>query len=1444
MSGRLNDAVHELDADVSAADLADAVWLLGVVRPGTPDDRPQEVTARPERKSGVPDDGPSDARFDTGADADAVPEQTTPPSPDWEVTQELPGLSLTGPVAEWHLPRPDRLMEGPSRIPVRSPGAAALPGTLAMARALRPLRRRMPSHLAILLDEEETVRLATDGDLWVPVLRPAPDRWLDLAIVIDDSPSMVIWRRVTAELRDLMQRMGAFRDIRVWRCDTDLRGGDRLTLRPEAGSPDGAGRDVRELIDPRGRRAVLLVSDCVGRAWATGEMARALRIWGTGGPVAIVQTLPQRLWDMCAPSFVPARFSARRPGAPNAELEVRILDGHPPDGMAVPVLELEARWFARWAALVASTGSDGISGTAIFADGGPAENAPAENAPAEARPAPDGDSADELLEHFASFASTGAMRLAACLAGAPLNLPVMRLVQHAMLPGSRPSVLAEVFLSGLLLRRTRAFGPETHPDDVEYDFLPGVRDRLLLRLPRNDKLAVLAKVSDFVSARLGSPVDFRAFLTAEDSAAALLQSDPPFARVALHVLDDLGGRYREAAATLRRKTIAHAAEDTSEREMPESPVIRQDSPEKSALRTYTPTGDSMLTTAAAPPTDQALEAATEHIEVGTQPAIFENVPYRNPNFTGRVDLLRQLRTNLLRWSKQMALLPHALHGLGGVGKTQLAVEYAYRYASEYDLVWWAPAESPTAVRASLAQLAERMGLPGGDVSQKVANVLAALRTGKPHRRWLVVFDNADEPEQLKEYLPHPLGHVLITSRNPHWAEVAAQLEVDVFARDESIALLQRRGRGISVSEAERLAEKLGDLPLALDQAAAWQSETAMPVQDMVRLLDERMHQLLIEYPSASYPASVMATWELSFTALREQSPGAAQLLELCAFFGSEPISISLLWDGRLAELPPPAARVLRDDIALRRAIRDIHRYALAKVDPGRNRIEVHRLVQAVLRARMSDEQREAAQDAVHNILGLANPRDPDNPRNWERHAELQPHVTPSNVMDAKTEIGRRVALDQIRYRFIRGDYERSSHLGQFVVDRWRDTLGLDNELTLIAQRHLAIALRELGDRDSAARLNQETLERLRAVFGVDHEHTLATANSYGADLRLRGEFRQARKLDEENLERHRRIFRSDDPETLKMMNNVAVDLRLLGDVGQALELDSETQRLYESVLGGDHPLTFGSLANVARDHVDAGNYRQAHALLADALPRMRSRLGEGARETLIATRVFVMVQRRLGAFGQARELAEELYLGTRRTYREDNERMLAVTMTYANALLAVGERARARSLADEAWQRYRSTFGERHPFTLAAAVNVAVILRAGEEYAPARELGGPTLDTLRAELGDDHPYTLFAMINHSNDLHYANDPRQALKLSEEAYTRSKAVRGVEHPDTAACALNYSLDLEAAGDRAQGQTVFDEAVAQLRRALGDGHPTVKAAGERRRRMEADIETWAT
>ncbi|MGH3422621.1 MAG: FxSxx-COOH system tetratricopeptide repeat protein, partial [Streptosporangiaceae bacterium] len=353
-----------------------------------------------------------------------------------------------------------------------------------------------------------------------------------------------------------------------------------------------------------------------------------------------------------------------------------------------------------------------------------------------------------------------------------------------------------------------------------------------------------------------------------------------------------------------------------------------------------------------------------------------NVPQRNKNFTGRDDILSMLRARLTGGRKESvtAVLPHALQGLGGVGKTAVAVEYAHRYRSEYELIWWIPADQPALVRSSLAALAEPLGLPSATVSgidAAVQAVLNALRTGTPYGRWLLIFDNADDPEDIDDSIPWESGHVLITSRNHHWEAVVDTVPVDVFSRSESTAFLGKRVRArLSDPEASRLAEELGDLPLALEQAGALQAETGMSADEYLQLLKGHVAEIMGEGRPPEYPHSMTAAWRLSVATIRDKLPEAVELLRCCAFFGPEPIPRDLF-----RRVPQAASTslssLLSDPILLARAIRELGRFALIRIEGGT--IIVHRLVQALLREALDPADQARYRHEVHLILAAGAP---------------------------------------------------------------------------------------------------------------------------------------------------------------------------------------------------------------------------------------------------------------------------------------------------------------------------------------------------------------------------------------------------------------------------------------------------------------------------------------
>lgn len=521
---RLRDVLAAVGIEPTARECADLLWLAQLSRQSA------VLTGEPAVLTSPPPPDPAAGPLPQHLRRNPAP---GPAEPRGTGTGRAATVRSEPPqdTVDLHLPARDGAVPGGTAA-VRVAGVRALADPLALARALRPLKRQLPSASRQLVDEEATAQRAAEQQLWLPVSVPAPERWADLALVVDDGASMIIWRQFVRELRQLLEQLGAFRDLRQWRLDSER---SQPVLRAEtAGS---ATRDPRELVDPTGRRIVLIVSDCLGQAWRDGAMNPLLSTWGSVGPVAVLQPLPHRLWDRTGLPAISAELRADRPGQPNVSVHRRTAaGGHP----VLPLLEVDGEWITPWAKLVANT-STGWTRLAIAGRSGPAASARIDRADAE-----------QVIREFWRGSSPTAFRLAGYLSAVPISLPVMRLVQRVKLPGSRPSHLAEVFLGGLL-RRSTALGSGVDADQVQYDFLPGVREVLLGTITRGDALGLLEEVAQFLTSTLGRPIDFDALLVDPQGpvAARLDESSRPFATVARTVLARLGQPGARAARTIQ-----------------------------------------------------------------------------------------------------------------------------------------------------------------------------------------------------------------------------------------------------------------------------------------------------------------------------------------------------------------------------------------------------------------------------------------------------------------------------------------------------------------------------------------------------------------------------------------------------------------------------------------------------------------------------------------------------------------------------------------------------------------------------------------------------------------------------------------------------------------------------------------------------------------------------
>ena len=367
-----------------------------------------------------------------------------------------------------------------------------------------------------------------------------------------------------------------------------------------------------------------------------------------------------------------------------------------------------------------------------------------------------------------------------------------------------------------------------------------------------------------------------------------------------------------------------------------------------------------------------------------------NVPHiRNPNFTGREDVLSDLRLALT--SGEPAAWKQAAFGMGGVGKTQLAVEYIYRHKANYRVIWWIHSEEPAKMADDYSDLAKYLDLPEKESTDQRETVRAVKRWFEHNPGWLLIFDNAHDPKVVREYLPQGgAGHVIITSRNPDWRSAARVLKVQVFDRADSIEFLCRRTGQDDEKTADALADELGDLPLALEQAGAYIEATGTTLADYQELFQSRREELWDdESPPPDYLDTVATTWSLAMEEVSKKSPAAADLLNLCAFLSPDEISPGMLGEGA-EHIPEPLASTAADGLAMNRVVRALRRYSL--IDASGESISVHRLVQAVVRDRLGEDDEKRWTEIAVRLLSVAFPFKSDDVRTWHLCSYLLPHA--------------------------------------------------------------------------------------------------------------------------------------------------------------------------------------------------------------------------------------------------------------------------------------------------------------------------------------------------------------------------------------------------------------------------------------------------------------------
>jgi tetratricopeptide (TPR) repeat protein len=595
-----------------------------------------------------------------------------------------------------------------------------------------------------------------------------------------------------------------------------------------------------------------------------------------------------------------------------------------------------------------------------------------------------------------------------------------------------------------------------------------------------------------------------------------------------------------------------------------------------------------------------------------------NLPDRNPFFTGRDHVLAQLREALAAWGRA------ALSGLGGIGKSQTAVEYAYRHAGEYDYIFFATAASREALVSSYVTIASLVKLPESTAHDQTLAADAVKRWFSSNQRWLLILDNADDLAIVRELIPSgKSGHMLLTTRSGALGPIARRVEIVEMGTDEGALFLLRRAKHIpedasldAAVEADQTTAKeitthLDGLPLALDQAAAYIEETGCGLSDYLELYRKHAPELLRRRGVlASDHLSVATTWALSFENIEKANPAAAELLKFCSFLHPDAIPEEMFRAGA-QELGPVLGAAASDELALNGAISEILKYSLLRRNSDVRTIEIHRLVQAVLKQSMDEATQRLWAERAVRAVGRVFPIPEFS--NWPVCERLLPQAyTCAELINQWGFEFREAAVLLFQagsYLYGRGRDADVGSLYQQALTIFEKTLGPKHRNVATTLNNLAEFYYSQGRYAEAEPLYQRSLELREKALGPDHPNLASSLNQLGKLYRAQEQYEKAEALYQRSLAIQKKVL---DPEHLDLahtFNNLATCYRYQGQYAEAEPLYQRALAIWEKRPSPEHANVAAILSKLAKVYQAQGEYAKAEPLYRRSLELREKALG-------------------------------------------------------------------------------------------------------------------------------------------------------------------------------------------------------------------------------------------
>jgi tetratricopeptide (TPR) repeat protein/transcriptional regulator with XRE-family HTH domain len=787
-----------------------------------------------------------------------------------------------------------------------------------------------------------------------------------------------------------------------------------------------------------------------------------------------------------------------------------------------------------------------------------------------------------------------------------------------------------------------------------------------------------------------------------------------------------------------------------------------------------------------PPPITTEREASEEIPTSSsltnRPALW-TVPYRrNPYFTGRDELLHRLSQHLsaervgeLTTTRRAALTqPQAIKGLGGIGKTQIAVEYAYRAREQgqYTHTFWINAASREALMTSFTQLADVLPAFAAKNETDQQKLVEAIKRWLDHcqERWLLIFDNADDLSLVQEYVPHAgNGSILLTTRANAVGSLAVSVEVETMGFVEGTHLLLRRAQREAsasdeeVNEAGNIVVALDHFPLALEQAGAYIEETECSFGNYLQLYQHHRSVLLARRgaQTTNYPNSVATTWSLSFQQVQQVNPAASELLRLCAFLAPDHIPEELLTDGA-QQWPPILQQAVTDPFVFDQMLEALLAFSLVKRLVGDRMLSIHRLVQAVQLDRMdSEEQHQWAERAISAVNTIF-PRDPKNEiATWPqclRYLE-QAQACDRLIQDLQITLieGAELLSRTGIYLYEHGSYAIAEPLYQRALHIWEQSLGPEHPQVASPLYNLANLYRKQGKYNEAESLYLQALRIWEQSPEPEHPQAASPLNGLAELYREQGKYDEAEALHQQALRIRERSLGPEHPQLAAQINNLALLYSEQGKYTEAEPLYLRALRIREMNLEPEHPQLAYPLNNLADLYKEQGKYTEAEPLFQRALRIWEQSLGP-----------------------EHPHVAYPL-TGLAETYREQGKYIDAEPL-FQQAL-----RIRERSL------------GPEHPKVGYPLNGLAILYRKQGKYTEAEPLFQRALYILEHTLEPYHPDTADTLHGFAALREAQGNIEQATSLYSRALTIREQVYGREHPKTVDTREHLNALLQARGE---------------------------------------------